>query len=149
MQAWSCHQTSPKRWFGNVNTTSFYDVMNSAHLVTMTTTRHWWCVGIQASTADLIIFYHLSVLITDFVLCVLTTLVSDVHETEQSRGRTCNFIAQWFQHVWKTLLILSWNTVMHQLLTNQPNALHSLIDWLHWLIYCFIRLKQLCPTQLA
>jgi len=36
-----CKQTSPKRWFGNVNTTSNCDVTNSAHQIQMTTICHW------------------------------------------------------------------------------------------------------------
>jgi len=35
-----CPQTSPKRWFANVNTTSYCDVTNSIHPITMNTTRH-------------------------------------------------------------------------------------------------------------
>jgi len=33
-------QTSPKRWFANVNTTSYCDVTNNVYPVTMTTIRH-------------------------------------------------------------------------------------------------------------
>ena len=35
-----CQQISPKRWFGNVNTTSYCDVTNIVYPVTMTTKRH-------------------------------------------------------------------------------------------------------------
>jgi len=35
-----CQQTSPKRWFANVNMTSYCDVTNSVYAVTMTTIRH-------------------------------------------------------------------------------------------------------------
>jgi len=35
-----CQQTSPKRWFANVNMTSYCDVTNSVYPVTMTTKRH-------------------------------------------------------------------------------------------------------------
>jgi len=35
-----CKQTSPKRWFGNVNMTSYCDVKNSVYPVIMTTIRH-------------------------------------------------------------------------------------------------------------
>jgi len=36
-----CQQTSPKRWLGNMNTTSNCDVTNSAHQMQMTTMCHW------------------------------------------------------------------------------------------------------------
>jgi len=32
-----CQQTSPKRWFGNMEMTSIVDVTNSAHQTQMTT----------------------------------------------------------------------------------------------------------------
>ena len=35
-----CKQTSPKRWFANVNTTSYFDVTNSVYSVTKTTIGH-------------------------------------------------------------------------------------------------------------
>ena len=35
-----CQQTSPKRWFANVNIISHFDVKNSVYPVTMTTIRH-------------------------------------------------------------------------------------------------------------
>jgi len=35
-----CQQTSPKRWFANVNMTSYCDVTNSVYAVTMTTIRY-------------------------------------------------------------------------------------------------------------
>jgi len=35
-----CQQTLPKRWFANVNMTSYYDVTNRVYAVTMTTIRH-------------------------------------------------------------------------------------------------------------
>jgi len=35
-----CQQTSPKRWFANVNMTSYCDITNSLYPVTMTTIRH-------------------------------------------------------------------------------------------------------------
>ena len=35
-----CQQTSPKRWFANVNMTSYCDVTKSAFSVLMTTIRH-------------------------------------------------------------------------------------------------------------
>ena len=35
-----CQQTPPKRWFANVNMTSYYDVTNNVFPVTMTTIRH-------------------------------------------------------------------------------------------------------------
>jgi len=35
-----CRQTTPKRWFANVNMTSYRDVTNSVYPVTMTTIRH-------------------------------------------------------------------------------------------------------------
>jgi len=35
-----CQQTSPKRWFGNLNITSNCDVTNSAHQMQITTTCH-------------------------------------------------------------------------------------------------------------
>ena len=35
-----CQQTSPKRWFANLNKTSYCDVTNTVFPVTMTTTRH-------------------------------------------------------------------------------------------------------------
>jgi len=34
------HQTSPKRWFANVNMTSYYDVTNNVYPITMTTIHH-------------------------------------------------------------------------------------------------------------
>jgi len=34
---YACQQISPKRWFANVNVTSFCDVTNSAYAVAMTT----------------------------------------------------------------------------------------------------------------
>ena len=37
-----CQETSPKRWFANVNMTSYCDVTNIVYLVTMTTIRHCW-----------------------------------------------------------------------------------------------------------
>jgi len=36
-----CQQTSPKRWFGNMNMTSNCDVTKSAHQIQMTTICHW------------------------------------------------------------------------------------------------------------
>ena len=36
-----CQQTSPKRWFGKIYTTSNCDVTNSAHQIKMTTICHW------------------------------------------------------------------------------------------------------------
>jgi len=36
-----CQQTSPKRWFVNMNMTSNRDVTNSAHQIQMTTICHW------------------------------------------------------------------------------------------------------------
>jgi len=35
-----CQQTSPKRWFTNMNMTSYCDVTNSVYPETMTTVRH-------------------------------------------------------------------------------------------------------------
>jgi len=35
-----CQQTSPKRWFANVDITSYCDVPNSIYSVTMTTINH-------------------------------------------------------------------------------------------------------------
>jgi len=32
-----CQETSPKRWFGNMEMTSNYDVTNSEHQIQMTT----------------------------------------------------------------------------------------------------------------
>ena len=39
--AWLCQQTSPKRWFGNIEMTSNCDVTNSEHQIQMTTIRPW------------------------------------------------------------------------------------------------------------
>jgi len=36
-----CQQTSPKRWFGNMDMTSNCDVTNSAHQIQMTTIWPW------------------------------------------------------------------------------------------------------------
>jgi len=36
-----CQQTSPKRWFANVNMASYGDVINSAYPITMITIRHY------------------------------------------------------------------------------------------------------------
>jgi len=36
-----CQQTSPIRWFANVNMASYCDVTNSVYPVTMTTIRHY------------------------------------------------------------------------------------------------------------
>ena len=36
-----CQQPSPKRWFGNMNTTSYCDGTNSAPRIQMTTICHW------------------------------------------------------------------------------------------------------------
>jgi len=50
-----CQQTSPKRWFANVNMTSRCDVASSVYTVTMTTIRHCSILdlnmgGIQSSS---------------------------------------------------------------------------------------------------
>jgi len=36
-----CQQTSPKRWFGNMNMTSNCDVINRGHEVEMIIICHW------------------------------------------------------------------------------------------------------------
>ena len=54
-----CQQTSPKRWLVNVNMTSYYNVKNSVHPVTITTIRHCsilefgWEAYNQAVTPDI------------------------------------------------------------------------------------------------
>jgi len=61
--AWLCQETSPKRWFGNMEITSNCDVTNSEHQIQMTTIwpwtkaptmkifceRHWVCISRNAA----------------------------------------------------------------------------------------------------
>jgi len=44
------HQTSPKRWFGNMNMTSNFDVTNSAHQIQWPTYAIEWTLPWKFST---------------------------------------------------------------------------------------------------
>ena len=47
-----CQQTSPKRWFANVNMTSYCNVTKIVQLVKMTTIRHCWILKFGRGTSN-------------------------------------------------------------------------------------------------
>jgi len=54
--AFLCQQTSPNRWFGNIEMTSNCDVTNSAHQIQMTTIWPWpWLVHLRRFVAMLLL----------------------------------------------------------------------------------------------
>jgi len=50
-----CQQTSPKRWFANVNMTSYCDVTNSVYPVTTTTMGLRHCSEIGRGVCNLVV----------------------------------------------------------------------------------------------